>query len=306
MIHVEGNAMHKTRIWLFVLFLVLLAAGGYILSQTSTAFGSRVSAGPTLLHEEIRDYHPLGVTQRIKYSYPNRPFDTDLTIEGIGWTDGKAFLLLQAQVNTQDLTYSHVAKLFSPRVTFQGKTVVFSRMLWEEGANGNFDGSIYRYAVAADEPGFLPQGKMPDRIQVSHADYPLPKELPGSQTIPALHLLSAKTGRAQKIIDSGELRYAVTSFLADDKRRELTLLVTSEMGNEETSRFLLQDDKGRIYTFTSDSLPKSYSSGDHEIVLRINEKLPADMEHLKLVIFEVELQQLALYNITSQASIEIF
>jgi hypothetical protein len=298
--------MRQYQRWLFGLLLLLLAGGGYMLASTLPVLGPRISASSALMHEEIRDYHPLGITQRIKYSYPNRPFDTDLTIEGIGWKDGGAFLVLKAQVNAQAHIYSHMSAEFSPHVTYQGKTVTFSKRLWQEGACNPFDSSICRYAVTADESGFLPPGTMPDSIHVSHAAYPLPPELPPAAMLPAVHLLEAQTGSSNKIIESGELTYAVKAFRADEKRREVVLLVTSDVGSDETSRFLLRDDQGRIYTFTANSLPKTYGAGENEIVLQVEEPLPADITHLNLVIFESRAQQLAQYFIESQATIPIF
>jgi len=298
--------MRINRYWPISLFIVFLLIGFFFLSATNSVFGPVITTSSTLLHNQIDTYYPLGITQRIKYSYPNRPFDTDLTIEGIGWQDGQAFLLFSSRVSAQTNTYSHMSKHFTPRVTYQGKTVHFTKTLWSEGASGNFDGSLYRYAVAADDPVFLPTGTLPDAIQVSEAKYPLPSSLSAPQLLPAIPLLEASIGSVEKQISSEDLLYQVKGMEINDQKREIALLVTSEMGAEETSFFLLQDDKGRIYSFEPDSLPSRYDSGENEVTLKIAEPLPGDISHVKLVLFEGEFQQLALYNITSEASIPIF
>jgi len=298
--------MRINRYWPIGLLIAFLMIGLLFLSTTNSVFGPVITTSSTLLHNQIETYYPLGISKQIKYSYPNRPFDTDLTMEGIGWQDGQAFLLFSARVSAQTNTYSHMPKHFTPHVTYQGKTVLFSKTLWSEGASGNFNGSLYRYAVAADNPTFLPTGTLPDAIQVSEAKYPLPSSLSAPQLLPAIPLLEASIGSVEKQISSEDLLYQVKGMEINDKKREIALLVTSEMGADETSFFLLQDDKGRIYSFEADSLPSHYDSGENEMTLKIVEPLPGDISHLKLVLFEGELQQPALYNVSSQASIPIY
>ncbi|WP_134686100.1 hypothetical protein [Brevibacillus migulae] len=298
--------MRLIRYWPFGMLIVFLFIGFLFLPAISSITGPAITSSSVLLHEQMDTFYPLGVTERIKYSYPNRPFDTDLTIEGIGWQGGQAFLLCSARVRTQENTYSHMPKHFSPRVTYKGKTVLFSKTLWSEGASGNFNGSLYRYAVAADDPVFLPINTLPDAIQVSEAKYPLPSSLPAARLLPALPLLEATIGSVEKQISSDDLTYQVTGLEINEHTREITLLVTSEIGGDETSFFLLQDDKGRMYSFEHDSLPLHYESGENEVRLKIAEPLPGDISHLKLVLFEGEFQQSALYNVSSQASIQIF
>ncbi len=182
--------MRMTRFWPLGLMMILLIAGLVYLKQETTVFGPAISRSSTLLHDQIQSYYPLELTLRITYSYPNRPFDTDLTIEGIGWQNDRAFLLMSAQVNHPSHTYSHMSKHFSPRVTYQGKTVLFSKMLRAEGAGSSYDASIYRYAVAVEDPAFLPPDTLPAAIQVSHAVYPLPAQLPNVYRLPTLALRS--------------------------------------------------------------------------------------------------------------------
>jgi len=268
-------------------------------------FGPRVSASSQHLYREVPDYYPLGLTKRIEGTFPNHLFDTDVTIEGIGWENGEVFLVLHAVVRVAENVYFHAPKRFYPRITVDGKTAMFHQLLWEEGAPEHFDQSQYRYAVRA-ETNILPPGTLPDQLLIENTPFPLPAALPAARKLPAQPLLEARTGRIPKIVESSELRYLVEGVRIGAKERQIKLLVTSELGGEETSRFLLQDDKGRIYSFEPHSLPEQYRSGPNEIMLEISQPLPADIRHLRLVIFEADLQQQGLYTILDQAGIDLF
>lgn len=283
--------------------LVFLLLFGLLFSACSKP---TIASSDTLLHEEVKAYYPIGQTQRIKYIYPTRPYDTDVTIDGIGWRDGKLFALLTARVVTIKDAYSYVPMRLTPKVTFQNKTVTLTDVLWEEGSDELFKDNVYHYAVTSPDATFIPDGTLPDEVSVSFAKYSLPPKLPDAQTIPSKNLLKAEVGKVDKRIASEELTYQVTGLTVDGDKRKLSLLVTSETGNDETSKFILVDDKNRIYNFTNPTIPAHYEPGENRVEMDIVQPLPADVSHLRLVIFEAQLQQQSLFLLKDEASIDIF
>jgi hypothetical protein len=294
--------MYK-RIHLIVSLVLLLLLAGCLPTPSA---GTTIAPSSELLYSKMDVYYPIGETHRIKYDTRVRPFDTDVTLEGLGWQNGKLVAVLRAQVNTQKRTYSHFSKLLSPRVTYQGESFPLSRLVWEEGAGENYDGSVYRYAVSADGDHSIPEGALPDSLTIHEAAYKLPATLPPVAALPAKQQLSARVGTVPKVIDSTQLTYQVTGVRIEGNQRVLHLLVHAGEECNETSRFLLRDDQGRIYTFDPSSLPRSYQPGNNEVELNILQPIPADCRHLSFVMFESELQQPGLYNVLAEAEIPLF
>ncbi|MFY0543416.1 hypothetical protein [Brevibacillus sp. H7] len=284
----------------FILLLgVLLGGCGF------AVFGPRIAPSSALLHDQLDEFYPVGDTKRVKYSYPNRPFDTDITIEGIGWDKGKLYVVIQSQVNAQQV-YTYISKKLSPTITYRGKTFLLDKVLWEEGTCETYQNSICRYAVTSEETAMIPAGTLPDSLQVMEQHFSLPSQAPAPVALNAKHQLTAQVDHISGMIESDGLTYQVTGVQIDDQTRRVSMLVTSETGAVETSRFLLTDDKGRIYTFDSSTIPREYESGENEFSLTIAQPLPEDVVSLELVLFETEIQQLALHNIVSEARIELF
>lgn len=290
--------MYKRKL-LMILALLLLQLAGCSSAPT-------VAPSQELLYPGIDSYYPIGETHRIKYNTRVRPFDTDVTLEGIGWQDGKLVAVMRSQVNTQENTYSHFSMRLAPTLTYRGESFPLGEVLWEEGASENYNRNVYRYAVSAAEARNIPEGTMPDSFTINEAAYKLPAELPIVAPLPAKQQLTAKVGTVPKVIDSTVLTYQVTGVHIEGNERTVHLLVHASEDSSETSKLLLRDDQGRIYTFDSSSLPKNYKSGDNRLELRVLQPIPVDTKHLSLLIFESQMQQPGLYDVVAEAAIPLF
>lgn len=292
---------------LIPLLISLLAALGCLFALFGEApFPPNISSAAALLYGEEKQYYPIDRTERIKISYPSRPFHTDVTVEGIGWRNGRFFVVLASRVSSEEAVSSYLSTRLTPKAVYQGKTVALTDLLWEEGTDESFNGSLYRYAMTAPDADFLPAGTLPDELYVAQVRYPLPERLPKAEPLPAKHQLKASVGKRKQAVERGDLTYQINRVQIDGAIRKVILLVTSEVGGAERNRFMLQDDKGRLYTFSSVSLPFTYKPGENEVELEIEQKLPADIKHLQLMIFQTELRQHPFYAVHEIAAIPIF
>ncbi len=296
--------MKRSRIAFFC--VAVTAALGMVLGGCSFGTGGpHVSPSSALLYPQTDVFYPIGDTKRVKYSYPNRPFDTDITIEGIGWENGKMFIVMRSQVNSQNI-YTYISKKLSPRVDYQGKTVLLDQTMWEEGSCETYQSSTCRYAVTAEQADVFPTGVMPESLQVMEQRFSMPVKPSPPVSLQGKHILDARVTDVANRIESDGLSYRVTEVRIDKEKRTIGMLVSSETTVTETSRFLLMDDKGRIYTFDPATIPGEYETGENEFTLEVAQPLPEDAAHLQLVIFETELQQMAQHNIVSEARIQLF
>lgn len=288
------------RLGMLLLFVLGLSA----CSQGATA--PELTPSSHVLAPAINPYYPVDATSRIRYSYPTRPFDVDMTLEGIGWQEGKLVVVMKAQVNNQKDIFSHASKMLTPTITYKGMTIKLKEIVWEEGASGVYKDSVYRFAVSAPETSQIPVGASLESVTVLGVPIKLPEQLPAATTLPEKKTLLVKVGESSKMIDSGPVTYRVERVEIGEEEGKIGLLVRAAEEESETSRFLLRDDLGRIYTCDPYSVPKEYKQGDNHIVLRFTQPVPSDAKHLSLIMFESNLQQLDQYNITGEAEIPLF
>lgn len=298
--------MRRQKRWMPLLIGLLAVLGCLFALFGETRFPASISSAAQLLYDEEKEYYPIRHTERIKMSYPSRPFHTDVTVEGVGWRNGRFFVVLASRVRAEEAVSSYLSTRLTPKVAYLGKTVVLTDLLWEEGSDESYNGSLYRYAMTAPEADFLPVGTLPDELYVAQVRYPLPERLPEAESLPAKHLLKANVGKVKKVVGHGDLTYQVDHVRIDGAIRKVSLLVTSEVGGLERNRFLLKDDKGRRYTLSSVSLPLAYDAGENKIELEIEQLLPADINHLELIIFQMQLLQQPVYEVINVATIPVF
>jgi hypothetical protein len=266
---------------LFLLICLLLAS-----CSTDTATKSKPSAS----------FYPVGETQAIKYKYPNRPYDSNLTLEGYGWQDGKFYVVLTNQDINGNI-YSVVSKRLSPRVKIGDMPVILTEFLWEEGSREVFKGSVYRYAVTVKDP---------EEIRIDEARFVVSKTLPASVEPPKPAYMTEKNQQFTGTIELEGRTYTPTQFVVNKDKRELTLSVESKTETVENRyrKFLLLDDKNRIYTFASQ--PTAFTAGTNAFTLPINEEIPADVTELQLIIFQAELLQAHLYSVHIEHKWRVF
>ncbi|WP_139490312.1 hypothetical protein [Brevibacillus dissolubilis] len=301
----------RTRfLWYLTLFSLVSAL---IVGCSQTLFGARIGQSPQVIYEQTHTYYPLNLSKTIMRTdspEPNTP-DYQLQLEGIGWQDERLFAVLTITYRDRDV-YLDKLPVKKMTLTYKNQSFPLTKLLWEEGHNGRYKDSSYRFALGVNDTDptapALPVGTWPEQVQIGETLFPLPKQAPAATTLPAQHQLKAnlKEKDLPNQIESSYLTYQVTGFVANEQEQRLKLLVTSDMSSEESSSFLLKDDKGRIYRFNPETLPKAYPLGDTEYDLTLLDSLPADLKHLRLIIFEVDKQASHTYSILDEANIRLF
>ncbi|MET3292867.1 UNVERIFIED_CONTAM: hypothetical protein ABID98_005564 [Brevibacillus sp. OAP136] len=267
---------------------------------------SACSEGTAGEKSKANSYYPVNETHAVKYSFPNRPFDLDVTLEGYGWQNGKFYLVFHSK-DIIGKSYSPVSKRLAPRVLVGGKAVTLSDFLWEEGAREVYNESVYRYACTVKKAEMIPEGTIPDEIHLDNANFVLEKTPPAAEVLNATVMMEEEDRQLQGSVTIDGRIYAPTQLLVTADKRELTLTVTSQREGKESRnrRFLLMDDKKRIYTFTDASLPDTFAAGTNTFSLQIVEQLPKDTTGLQLVIADVELVQSDLYSILAEQKLPV-
>ena len=165
--------------------------------------------------------------------------------------------------------------------------------------------NVYRYASTNNELTNIKSGMMPETISIDTAQYPLPKVLPAVTKLPEKSLLQGTVKNPPKRIETEDLSYEVKSFTVEDGRGTLTLQIQNASDViSETGRFLLQDDRNRIFSFNNS--PGGYNHGVQEVTLEVTELMPDDIQHLSLLVFYTDEAVTGTSKITDEASIPLF
>ncbi|HYK73249.1 MAG TPA: hypothetical protein VEV44_09030 [Pseudoneobacillus sp.] len=254
--------------------------------------------------EEKDSYYEVNHSEKIKYSFPNRPFDTIVTLEGIGWQDGK-FLAVISTKFYDETYYSYMPRFFSPTLLYKNKKYILVDKIWTEGALDGYKGSISKYAVTSYRSTFPPDF-WPEKITIMGTEFAIPDPISNSIEVPNFKNEKNTTFNINESIIEDKLTYTIQSLVINQKGGKLGLLVNcSEEKLKEQNIFLLRDDQSRIYTFRKSSLPSIYQKGENVYNIELNQPLPQDIKTLEFIKFEDKFLQSHLFTSINEKSVVI-
>ncbi|WP_442593951.1 hypothetical protein [Neobacillus sp. D3-1R] len=242
--------------------------------------------------------------ETIKYSFPNRPFDTIVTLEGIGWQNGKFIAVFETKF-LNDTYYSYMPRFFSPTLEYKNKKYILVDKLWTEGALDGYKGSISRYAVTSKRSVF-PKDFWPEKITVMGTEFTIPDPTSKNTEVPTFKGEKEHLYTINKSIAEDKLTYKIQSLTTNQGGGQLSLIIDSKDENlKEQNIFLLRDDQSRIYTFKKSSLPSVYQKGENTYIFELNQPVPKDIKTLEFLKFEDEFLQSHLFTSSNERSVVI-